>query len=164
MVVVNYWFNCGHAAFLFSGHQKNIAYTEAMRLEEKILTTYKTIAIIGLSPDNTRPSYKVASHLKEHGYRVIPVNPGTNQILGVTSYPDLTSIPDPIDVVDIFRRSEEIPPIVEDAIQIGAKVIWMQLGISNEKAAARAKEAGLIVVMNRCMRKEHLKLMKKKQT
>jgi len=126
--------------------------------EEKILKTYQTVAVVGLSPKSDRPSFKVASYLKEQGYRVIPVNPQAKEILGEICYPDLASIPQPVEVVDIFRSSEQVPAIVEEAIKVGAKAVWMQEGVINEEAAARAKEAGLLVVMDKCMRKEYLKL------
>ncbi len=135
-----------------------------MSTEEEILNSSRVVAVVGLSPNPDRPSYKVASYLKEHGYKVIPVNPNENKILGEVCYPDISSIPEPVDVVDIFRRSEDVPAIVEEAIKIKAKVVWMQLGIINELAAARAKEAGLLVVMDRCMRKEHLKLKNGEKT
>jgi len=127
-------------------------------IEEKILNSSRTVAIVGLSSKPDRPSYKVASYLKEQGYKMIPVNPAEREILGETCYPDLVSAPESIDVVDIFRRSEDVPPIVLEAIRIGAKAVWMQEGVINEEAAARASEAGLMVVMDKCMRKEHLKL------
>lgn len=131
-----------------------------MSIEEEILNSNRVIAVVGLSPKTDRPSYRVASYLKEHGYRVIPVNPGAREILGETCYPDLVSISEPVDVVDIFRRHDEVPAIVEEAIGIGAKVVWMQEGIINNEAADRAKGAGLQVVMDRCMFKEHRKLDK----
>ena len=130
-------------------------------LEAKILNEYHTVAIVGASPNPERPSYRVTSYLIRKGYHVIPVNPNAQQILGKTSYPDLTSIPEPVEVVDIFRRSEEVMPIVEEAIKIGAKVVWMQEGVINEEAASRARDAGLLVVMDKCMRKEHLRLKQK---
>jgi len=114
--------------------------------------------MVGLSDNAERPSYRVASYLKEQGYRIIPVNPRVEEVLGEVSYPDLTSVPEPVDVVDIFRRSEDVPPIVEEAIKVGAKVVWMQEGIVNEEAAERARRAGLQVVMDKCMLKEHSKL------
>ena len=129
-----------------------------MNQEEKILKTYQTVAMVGLSPKSDRPSLTVASYLKEQGYRVIPVNPQAKEILGEICYPDLTSIPEPVEVVDVFRSSEQVPAIVEEAIKVGAKAVWMQEGVINEEAAARAKEAGLLVVMDKCMRKEYLKL------
>lgn len=114
--------------------------------------------MVGLSAKPDKPSYRVASYLKENGYKIIPVNPGIREILGEVSYPDLSSIPKPVDVVNIFRRSEEVPAIVEEAIKIGSKVVWMQEGVTNEEAAVRAREAGLLVVMDRCMLKEHQRL------
>ena len=119
------------------------------------------MAVVGLSPNPERPSYNVASYLVEHGYNIIPVNPNAQQILGKTSYSDLSSIPETVEVVDIFRRSEEVMPIVEDAIRIGAKVVWMQEGVINEEAASKAKDAGLLVVMDKCMLKEHQRLTQK---
>lgn len=100
----------------------------------------------------------------EHGYHVIPVNPNAQEVLGKTSYPNLSSVPEKVEVVDIFRRSEEVMPIVEEAIKIGAKAVWMQEGIINEEAAAKARAAGLLVVMDKCMFKEHQRLMQKGQT
>lgn len=130
-------------------------------LEARILNEYHAVAIVGASPNPERPSYRVASYLIEQGYHVIPVNPKAQQILGKTSYPDLTSIPEPVEVVDIFRRSEEVMPIVEEAIKIGAKAVWMQEGVISEEAASRARAAGLLVVMDKCMFKEHSRLTQK---
>lgn len=129
-----------------------------MSPEEKILRESRTVAVVGASPDAGRPSYRVFTYLREHGYRVIPVNPLFGQISGETSYPDLVAVPEKVDVVDIFRRPEDVLPVVEQAIGIGAKVVWMQLGVINEAAANRAREAGLQVVMDKCMRMEHLKM------
>jgi len=129
-----------------------------MSIEREILGSSEVVAVVGLSPKSDRPSHKVASYLKAQGYRVIPVNPTEKDILGEPCYPDLASIPEPVDVVDIFRRSEDVPAIVEEAIKIRAKAVWMQEGVVNEEAAARAREAGLPVVMNKCMLKEHQKL------
>ncbi len=126
---------------------------------EEILRNSRTIAVVGLSTNPERPSYIVASYLKEHGYKIIPVNPNEKTILRRKSYPDLASIPEKVDVVDIFRRSEDVPPIVREAINIGAKTIWMQEGVINKEAAAEARKAGLKVVMNKCMRKQHIKLI-----
>jgi len=126
--------------------------------EAKILNEYSTVAVVGVSPNPRRPSCKVASYLTRHGYHVIPVNPRAKEILGKTSYPALSSIPESVEVVDIFRSSEEVMPIVEEAIKIGAKAVWMQEGVVNEEAASRARDAGLLVVMDKCMRKEHLRL------
>lgn len=128
-----------------------------MSIAAEILKTSRVVAVVGLSAKPERPSYVVASYLKKNGYKIIPVNPQVEEVLGEVSYPDLSSIPEPVDVVDIFRRSEEVLPIVEGAIKIGAKAVWMQEGVVNEEAATRAKEAGLKVVMDKCLRKEHLK-------
>jgi predicted CoA-binding protein len=99
----------------------------------------------------------------KHGYHVMPVNPNEQKILGKTSYPNLSSIPEKVEVVDIFRRPEDVMPIVDEAIKIGAKVVWMQEGVINEEAAAKARNAGLLVVMDRCMRKQHISLMRRKK-
>lgn len=120
-----------------------------------ILRESRTIAVVGLSPNAERPSHRVAKYLQEQGYRVIPVNPMTEAVLGEKSFSDLEAVEGPVDVVDIFRRSEEVPPIVESAIHIGAKVVWMQEGVVHEDAAERARKSGLKVVMDRCMLKEH---------
>jgi len=133
-------------------------------LAAKILSEYHNVAVVGLSPKPERPSYRVASYLAEQGYNIIPVNPNATEILGKTSYPNLSSIPETVEVVDIFRRSEEVMPIVEEAIKIGAKAVWMQEGVINEAAAARAREAGLLVVMDKCMLKEHQRLAQKQST
>lgn len=124
----------------------------------RIYQNSKSIAVVGLSTRPTRPAHSVPAYLQENGYRIIPVRPGIDEILGEKAYPDLISIPDPVDVVLIFRRSEDVPPIVEQAIAIGAKVIWMQQGIVNESAAANARSAGLEVLMDTCMRVEHRRL------
>ena len=124
----------------------------------EILQSARTIAVVGLSGKRFRPSYGVAEYMQRAGYRIIPVNPRETQVLGETSYPDLDSIPEAIDIVDIFRRSEFVPEIVEAAIRKGAKVIWMQEGVIHEDAARRATEAGLTVVMDRCILKDHRRL------
>jgi predicted CoA-binding protein len=129
-----------------------------MNTKKEILKSSRTVAIVGLSTNSKRPSYQVASYLKEHGYKVIPVNPGAQEILGERSYPDLISIPEPVDVVDIFRRPEDTPNIVEEAVKIKAKAVWMQEGVTNEIASNIAKKAGLLFVMNHCIMKEHIKL------
>jgi predicted CoA-binding protein len=131
-----------------------------MSIEKRILKDYRTIAMVGLSPNPTRPSNIVASYLKENGYKVIPVNPRAGEILGEISYPNLSSIPQQVDVVDIFRRSHEVPAIVQGAITVGAKAVWMQEGVKHVEAAERARKAGLLVVMDRCMFKEHRRLRK----
>jgi predicted CoA-binding protein len=129
-----------------------------MSTEAEILKSCKVVAVVGLSSDPERPSYRVASFLQQNGYRVIPVNPKEQKIIGMTCYPDLVAIPDKVEVVDIFRRSEDVLPIVENAIKIGAKAVWMQEGVINQAAAEKATQAGLKVVMNKCMRKELIKL------
>ena len=131
-----------------------------MSTEKRILNSSRVVAVVGLSPKPDRPSYNVAGYLKENGYKIVPVNPKAEEILREACYPDISSIPEPVDAVDIFRRSEEVPAIVEEAIKIGAKVVWMQEGVINEEASTRAREAGLLVVMDRCMLKEHQKLKK----
>ncbi len=123
---------------------------------KEILTKYKTIAIVGISNKPDRDSYIVAEYLLNHGYKIIPVNPNIDTVLGLKAYPDILSVPDEIDIVDIFRRPEFVDEIVEQAIQKKAKVVWMQLGVVNEKAAEKAKEAGLKVVMNKCIKVEHM--------
>ena len=115
----------------------------------------KTVAIVGLSSRPDSASFPVASYLQSHGYRVIPVNPTEKSVLGEVSYPSLRDIPEKVDVVDVFRRSDLTPAIAGEAIEIGAGVLWMQLGIANHLAAQMAREAGLTVVMNRCMKIEH---------
>ena len=111
--------------------------------------------MVGLSPKPHRDSHEVAKYLQQNGYRIIPVYPRTDSILGEKVYPDLKSIPYEVDVVDIFRKSQDVPPVVDEAIKIGAKAVWMQLGIVHEEAAAKARDAGLGVVMDRCMLVEH---------
>lgn len=120
-----------------------------------VLTTSKTIAVVGLSNKPDRPSNEIASYLQEHGYRIIPVNPTIKEALGEKAYPSLKDITESIDVVQIFRRPEEVPAVVEDAIAIGAKVVWMQPGAENEEAAAKAEAAGLKAVVGACMRSVH---------
>ena len=123
-----------------------------------ILHSCHTIAVVGLSGRRFRPSYGVSEYMQKAGYRIIPVNPKESQILGEKCYPDLESIPDAVDIVDIFRRSEFVPEIVEAAIRKGAKVIWMQEGVVHEEAARRAEAAGLTVIMDRCILKDHRRL------
>lgn len=126
---------------------------------KEILLNTKTIASVGLSGNEEKVSHWVGVYLMGEGYRVIPVNPTTEKILGEKSYPDLQSVPEKIDVVQVFRRPEDVPQVVEDAIAVGAKVVWMQEGIVNEEAAQRAREAGLQVVMDACMRATHQRLI-----
>ncbi|HYW42340.1 MAG TPA: CoA-binding protein [Bryobacteraceae bacterium] len=124
----------------------------------EILDSARTIAVVGLSGKRYRPSHGVAEYMQRAGYRIIPVNPNETQVLGEPCYPDLDSIPEPIDIVDIFRRSEFVPAIVEAAVRKGAKAIWMQEGVFHEEAARRAEAAGLTVVMDRCILKDHRRL------
>ncbi len=124
----------------------------------RILRRHRRVAVVGLSANWHRPSNFAAKYLQEHRYRVIPVNPAYEEVLGERCYPDLKSVPEPVEIVNIFRRADDVPPIVEDAIAIGAKVVWMQLGVVHEAAAARAREAGLQAVMDRCMKIEHARL------
>jgi predicted CoA-binding protein len=123
-----------------------------------MLKKYRTVAVVGLSPDPQRPSYQVAQYLKSHGYRIFPVNPECREVLGERCYASLKDIPEPVEVVDIFRKVEAIPDIVAEAIAVGAKVIWMQLGLEHPQAAAQARSAGLQVVMDRCMKIDHSRL------
>ncbi len=123
-----------------------------------IIRESKNIAVVGMSNRLGRPSLTVASYLRGQGYRIIPVNPTIQDINGEKCYPDLMSIPEKVDVVDIFRKPVDVPPVVEEAIKIGAKAVWMQEGIVNEVAEGKAKEAGLLVVMDKCMLKEHARL------
>lgn len=122
---------------------------------EKILEEAKTIAVVGLSARQSRAGYYVPAYLQEQGYRIIPVNPYLRQALAEPAYPDLLAVPDAVDLVLIFRQPDKVPPVVEQAIAIGAKAVWMQLGIVNETAAAQAQAAGLDVVMDACMLVEH---------
>ena len=124
----------------------------------EILSSARTIAVVGLSGKRYRPSYGVAEYLQRAGYRIIPVNPRESEVLGEKSYPDLDSVPEPVDIVDVFRRAEFVPEIVEAAIRIGARAVWMQEGVVHEEAAARARGAGLVVVMDRCILKDHRRM------
>ncbi len=124
-----------------------------------ILQNSKTIAVVGLSPKESRPSNMVADYLKQAGYRIIPVNPGQSEILGERCYPSLLDITEPVDVVNIFRRAEDVLPVVEDAVKIKAKVVWMQQDIVNEEAARLGRENGLIVIMDRCLKVDHASLL-----
>ena len=120
-----------------------------------ILASSRVIAVVGLSNHDWRPSYQVSAYMQAAGYRIVPVNPNETEVLGERAYAHLEDVPEKIDVVDVFRRSEFVPPVVESAIQIGAKAVWMQEGVIHEDAARRAREAGLRVVMDRCILKEH---------
>jgi uncharacterized protein len=129
-----------------------------MRRIPEILESAKVIAVVGLSSKRYRPSYGVTEYMQRAGYRIVPVNPQETEVLGERCYPDLDAVPEAIDIVDIFRRSEFVPAIVEAAIRKGAKAIWMQEDVVHEDAARRAAEAGLDVVMDRCILKEHRRL------
>jgi len=128
---------------------------------EQLLRNSKTVAVVGISPKEDRPSYVVAAYLKSKGYRIIPVRPDGDMLLGERVYRGLSEIPTDIeiDVVDIFRKPEDVPPVVEEAIRRGAKVIWMQEGITHEGAEAKAEKAGLKVIMDSCIKKEHQRLI-----
>lgn len=120
----------------------------------ELLHKYKKVAVVGLSSDPARPSYAVAQYLLSKGFEIIPVNPKEKEILGKKAYPDLSSIPDRVEIVSIFRRPEHVPPIVEEAVRIGAKVVWMQEGVVNHPAALEGSQNGITVVMDRCMARE----------
>ena len=124
----------------------------------RILGENRVIAIVGLSADWYRPSYFAAKYMREHGYRIIPVNPRYPEILGEKCYGSLRDIPEKVQIVDVFRKTQDVPPVAEDAIAIGAKVLWQQLGVKNEAAAARARAAGLETIMDRCVKIEHARL------
>ena len=125
------------------------------KIIDRIFSTTKTIAIVGLSDDQTRPSNRIGSYLLDNGYKVIPVNPNSNFVFGLTSYPNLLQIPDQIDLVNIFRRSEFVKPVIEDAIKIGVKGIWMQDGVEDLNAAKMAMNVGIMVVMDDCIYRQH---------
>ncbi len=123
-----------------------------------LLATSQTVAVVGCSPNPERDSHRIAKLLQSRGHRVIPVNPGQRSILGETCYASLRDIPEQVDMVDIFRRSEEVAPIVDEAIEVGARIVWMQLGVIDERAASAAQAAGLTVVMDRCPAIEYRRL------
>jgi predicted CoA-binding protein len=131
-----------------------VSVTEAEQITE-LLKTAKTIAVVGLSDSALRPSFGVSEYMRAHGYRIIPVNPAIQEWLGERAYASLLDVPDKIDIVDVFRRSDAVPDIVEQAIQIKAPAIWMQEGVIHEEAAERARKAGIFVVMDLCILKEH---------
>lgn len=124
-----------------------------------VLRKYKTVAVVGLSSNRTKAAYGVSEYLQRKGFKIIPVNPNEAEVLGERAYPDLGSIPEEVDIVDVFRRPEHVPRIVDEAIRIGAKVIWMQLGVVNHAAALKAYQSGLTVIMDRCIYKDHRKLL-----
>ncbi|HEV2126420.1 MAG TPA: CoA-binding protein [Chloroflexota bacterium] len=125
----------------------------------RLLREYRRIAVVGLSDKPNRPSYGVAAYMQDAGYGVIPVNPTIQEALGIPAVPSLQETPPPVEIVDIFRRSDDVPPVIDDAITAGAKVIWLQLGIVNEEAAERARAAGMTVVQDRCLKVEHHRLL-----
>src|SRR5580704_8607574 len=125
-----------------------------------ILKDYKTIAVVGLSSNPARASYEVTDYMQSAGYRIIPVNPNEREVLGAKSYARLEDVPEKIEIVNVFRRAEDVPPVVESAIRVGAKVVWMQLGIENRAAAERARAAGLLVVEDACILLEHRRRVK----
>jgi len=124
----------------------------------RILSENKALAVVGLSANESRPSYFAAKYMQDHGYRIIPVNPRYEEILGQRCYPDLESIPEPVDLVDVFQRPERVVPIAQSAINIGAKVLWLQLGVINDEAQQLAQSAGLEVIANRCVKIEYARL------
>ena len=121
----------------------------------ELLQKYQTIAVVGLSSNPMRPSFAVTEYMQAAGYRIIPVNPNETEVLGEKSYARLEDVPEKIEIVNVFRRAEEVPPVVESAIRVGAKVIWMQLGIENEEGAEKARSAGLVVIEDACILLEH---------
>lgn len=129
---------------------------------QSILREKRIVAVVGLSPKPERDSHKVARYLQENGYEVVPINPGQKEILGRPCYPNLRTVPFPVQIVDIFRKPDAVGPIVDDAIAVGAEVVWMQLGIANNEAAHKAREAGLEVVMSKCIKIEHMGLTEQK--
>lgn len=129
--------------------------SEVVRDEERILRELRRVAVVGLSPNPQRPSYGVASYLLDHGYTILPVNPNLTSWRGLPAYRSLTDVPGSVDVVDIFRRSSLAGAVVDEAIRIGARAVWMQDGVIDEAAAERARKAGLWVVMDRCMLRDH---------
>ena len=129
-----------------------------IRTLRQVLQNHRTIAVVGLSADWFRPSYFAAKYMQAHGYRIIPVNPKYTEILGETCYPSLKDIPHPVDIVDVFRKPADTPSIAQESVNIGAKVFWLQLGVINEDAQAIAQNAGLTVVVDRCVKIEHARL------
>ncbi|HEY3315353.1 MAG TPA: CoA-binding protein [Bacillota bacterium] len=124
----------------------------------RAMTETKTIAVIGLSPDSAKPSHFVPAYMQSKGYRIIPVNPTVDSVLGEKAYASLADVPEKVDMVDVFRRAEKTPPIVDEAAKIGAKLVWLQEGIASDEAAAKAEAHGLGIVMDKCLMKEHKRL------
>jgi len=129
-----------------------------MTVETEVLRRYRTIAVVGLSSEPQRAAYSVSRYMQKQGYKIIPIHPDETEVIGEKAYRDLSSVPEPIEIVNIFRRPEHVPEIVADAIAVGAKVVWMQEGIVNKEAAKAGEDAGLTVVMDRCLRSEHRRL------
>ena len=146
----------GNSSIVQAGSKEN-AVSDKSEVEMQ-LREARTIAVVGMSPRANRPSHYVAKYLMEQGYRIIPVNPAVDEVLGIKSYPDIVSIPEDIDMIDIFRRSSQVPPVVDDAIAAGARFIWMQDGVVHEGAAAKARAAGMSVVMDNCTLREHSRI------
>jgi len=147
----------GYKANLFC-FWANMTLMSDIRTLRHVLQNHRTLAVVGLSADWFRPSYFAAKYMQEHGYRIIPVNPKYPEILGETCYPSLKDIPHPVDIVDVFRKPVDTPGIAKEAVDIGAKVLWLQLGVVNEDAQAIAAQAGLTVIMDRCVKIEHARL------
>jgi hypothetical protein len=137
-----------------------VTHENEIDLLRRILQDSHVIAVVGLSNDPSRPSYDVSAYMQRHGYRIVPINPGASEILGEQAYPDLLSVPFDVDIVNIFRRPEQVEPHVEEAIRKGAQSVWMQLGIQHDAAARRARGAGLPVVQDRCIKIEHMRLLR----
>jgi len=130
---------------------------EAEKISE-LLKNAKTIAVVGLSDNPARTSYRVSAYMQSQGYRIVPVNPAISEALGEKAYPTLSEVPEKVDIVNVFRRSEYVPEVVDEAIRLGVPAIWMQEGVVHEAAAEKARQAGIFVVMNRCILKEHGRL------
>ena len=131
---------------------------DEMMTPRELLQSFRTIAVVGLSSKKHRPSHGVSEYMQRAGYRIIPVNPNETEVLGEKAYPSLEAVPEPVEIVNVFRRSEFVPDVVNAAIRIGARAVWMQEGVIHEEAAGKARAAGLAVLMDRCILKEHRKL------
>lgn len=142
-----------------NGVHPPLSHYQNERAIREILRSARTVAIVGLSPNELRPSHFVGFYLQRHGYRIVPVNPREREILGEVSYPSLAAIPFPVDVVDVFRQPDAVPAIAAEAVQISAKAIWLQFGVISYEGAAIAERGGLTVVMDRCMKVEHARHM-----
>lgn len=136
----------------------------AVSTEFEILRRFKTIVVVGLSSEEWRASNSVSKYMQEHGYRIIPVNPNEKEVLGETAYATIGDVPEPVEFVDVFRRAQFTPQVVEEAIAAGAKAVWLQLGIRNEEARRKAEDAGLLFVQDRCVLQEHRKMVSQSLT